>query len=122
MQETAQLRQQATKLVGERLALAQEGNFAGLLRSDELEANELRTRLAKLEVAEGADDEEEGARKAAEAAVNLAQKESLTRAMKGPTSHGTASLGPEETKKVSTPGTRSTPATPIKRMEGKRQK
>ena len=38
---------------------------------DELEANELRTRLAKPEEAEGADDEEDGAPKAAAAAVNL---------------------------------------------------
>ena len=102
MQETTQLRQQATKLVGERIALAQEGNFAELLRRDELEANELRTRLAKPEEAEGADDEEEGAQEAAAAAVNLVQKESLTRAMKRLTSHGIASLGPEETKKVGT--------------------
>ena len=94
MQETAQLRQPATMLVGERLALAQEGNFAELLRRDELEANELRTRLAKQEEAEGADHEEEEAQKAAAVAVNLVQKESLTRAMKRLTSHGIASLGP----------------------------
>ena len=63
VEETTHLRQQATKLVGERLALAQEGNFAELLRRDELEANELRTRLAKPEEAERADDEEEGGQK-----------------------------------------------------------
>ena len=45
-QEMAGLGQQATELVGERLALAQEGNFAELLGRDELEANELITRLA----------------------------------------------------------------------------
>ena len=124
MQETAQLRQQAAKLVGERLALAQEGNFAELLRRDELEANELGARLAKPEQADGADDEEEGAQKAAAAAVNLVQKESLTRATKRLTSHGIASLGPEEETKKSqrASGTGGTPATPIKRMEGKRQK
>ena len=33
-QEAAQLRQQATKQVGERLALAQEGHFAELLRTN----------------------------------------------------------------------------------------
>ena len=86
MQETGQLRLQATKLVGERLAHVE------LLRGDELEANGLRTRLAKPEGADGADDEEEGAQKAAAAAVNLVQTESLTRAMKRLTSHGIASL------------------------------
>ena len=96
MQETAQLRLQATKLVGEKIALAQAENFAQLLRRDELVANELKSRLAKPGEAEGADDEEEGAQKAAAAAVSLVQKESLTRAMKRLTSHGIASLGPEE--------------------------
>ena len=47
LQETAQLRQQAAKLVGERIALAQAENFAELLRRDELEANALKSRLAK---------------------------------------------------------------------------
>ena len=111
MQETAQSRQQATKLVAKRIALAQEGNFAELLRRDELEPNEqLKTRLAKPEEAEGADDEEEGAQKATAAAMNLEQKEFLTRAMKRLSSHGIASLGPEETEKVSTlSAQRSTP-------------
>ena len=92
MQETAQLQQQATKLVEERVALAQAGNFAEVLRKDELEANELKSRLAKPGEAEGADDEEEGAQKDAAAAVSLVHKVSLTRAMKRLTSRGIASL------------------------------
>ena len=90
-----------TATTSKRPALAQEGNFAEPLTKNELEANELRTRLAKPEEAEGADDEEEGAQEAAAAAVNLVQKESLARAMKRLTSHGIASLGAEETEKVS---------------------
>ena len=59
MQETAQPRLQATKMVGERLALAQAGNFAELLRRDEFEASELKKRLARREEADGAEDMEE---------------------------------------------------------------
>ena len=108
MQKTAQLRLQATKLVGERVALAQTGNFAELLRRDEMEANELKSRRAKPGKAEGACDEDEGAHEA-EAAVSMVQKESLTRAMTRLTLSGIAGLGPEETKKYARSWRKKTP-------------
>ena len=52
MQETTQSRQQANKLVGERIALAQARNFAELLRRDEMEANDRKTKLATPGVAD----------------------------------------------------------------------
>ena len=69
-----------------------------LPRRDEPAATELDSHLSKLGVAEGAEEEEVVSRKAAGTAVNMVRKEALSRATMRLTSHGIASLGPEEAK------------------------
>ena len=102
MREMAKLRQQATKLVGEGLALAQEGNFAELLRRDELEANELRTRLAT-RGSRRSRRRRGGSTKSSGGSREPGAKGVPHKGNETSTSHGIASLGPEETQEAPPP-------------------